>query len=278
MAYHPPHKRHLSTTEPAPTPSPPIFSLHSLSISSPRGRQRHHTPPSNKIIHAADCVSRWSPLPPFSDDAASVRLEPFPCDPIEHKTGAKPLVLALSSPSSGSTEAAAAATAIAERFLPDLLDAAERARARTHDAPREDEEAKLSLMARAGKVLFHFQPFCGGGLPVSMDAVRDLAEAGTEGSKSQVRKKFYTNLPSDFLDGMEQFAVKTMDLEFVSTKEHYHVKVFDKQRSDSTVSCKCTVQEDGKLAIVKVCLPFRPFLYILFPELPGVGYMGILDK
>ncbi|VAH09505.1 unnamed protein product [Triticum turgidum subsp. durum] len=69
-------------------------------------------------------------------------------------TGAKPLVLALSSPSSGYTEAADAAAVIAERFLPDLLYAAEKARARMHDVPREDEEAKLSLMARVGKVLF----------------------------------------------------------------------------------------------------------------------------
>ncbi|EMS45522.1 hypothetical protein TRIUR3_21412 [Triticum urartu] len=68
-------------------------------------------------------------------------------------TGAKPLVLALSSPSSGSTEAADAAVVIAERFLPDLLYAAEKARERTHDVPREDEEAKLSLMARVGKVV-----------------------------------------------------------------------------------------------------------------------------
>ncbi|VAH07035.1 unnamed protein product [Triticum turgidum subsp. durum] len=68
-------------------------------------------------------------------------------------TGAKPLVLALSSPSSGSTEAADAAAVIAERFLPDLLYAAEKARERTHDVPREDEEAKLSLMARVGKLV-----------------------------------------------------------------------------------------------------------------------------
>uniref|UniRef100_A0A8R7P3I8 DUF7903 domain-containing protein n=1 Tax=Triticum urartu TaxID=4572 RepID=A0A8R7P3I8_TRIUA len=115
--------------------------------------------------------------------------------------GAKPLVLALSSPSSGSTEAADAAAVIAERFLPDLLYAAEKARERTHDVPREDEEAKLSLMARVGKVLF--QLFCVGGSHASLDAVRDLAEAGTEGSKSPVRKTFHTNLPSDFLDDME---------------------------------------------------------------------------
>ncbi|KAF7073002.1 hypothetical protein CFC21_078063 [Triticum aestivum] len=119
-------------------------------------------------------------------------------------TGAKPLVLALPSPSSGSTEAADVAA------VPDLLYVAEKARARTHDVPREDEEAKLSLMARVGKVLF--QRFCVGGSPVSLDVVRDLAEAGTKGSKSPV---------------------------------------VDKQGMVSKMSCKCIVQEDGKLAIDK---------------------------
>uniref|UniRef100_A0A8R7P705 DUF7903 domain-containing protein n=1 Tax=Triticum urartu TaxID=4572 RepID=A0A8R7P705_TRIUA len=137
---------------PPPSPAALLRCCPSLSISFPRGR--HHVPPSNKIIHAADCVSRWFPLPPFSDDVESVRLEPFPCYTVERMIGAKPLVLALSSPSSGSTEAADAAAVIAERFLPDLLYAAEKARERTHDVPREDEEAKLSLMARVGKVLF----------------------------------------------------------------------------------------------------------------------------
>ncbi|XBJ26821.1 hypothetical protein VPH35_004173 [Triticum aestivum] len=257
MAYVPPHKRHSSTSEPTPTPFPLSSSLHSLSISSPCGR--HHVPPSNKIIHAVDCVSRWFPLPPFSDDAEFVRLEPFPCYTVERMTGAKPLVLALSSPSSGYTEAADAAAVIAERFLPDLLYAAEKARARTHDVPREDEEAKLSLMARVGKVLF--QRFCVGGSPVSLDAVRDLSEAGTEGSKSPVRKTFHTNMPSDFLDDMERLAVERMGLEFVSTKEHYHVKVVDKQGVVSKMSCKCALQEDGKLAINKIELnQIRPLL------------------
>nr|XP_020163879.1 uncharacterized protein LOC109749329 [Aegilops tauschii subsp. strangulata] len=256
----PSHKRHSSTSEPTPTPFPLSSSLHPLSISPPRGR--HHVTPSNKIIHAADCVSRWFPLPPFSDDAEFVCLEPFPCYTVERMTGAKPLVLALSSPSSGSTEAADAAAVIAERFLPDLVYAAEKARARTDDVPREDEEAKLSLMARVGKVLFQPPPsFCVDGSLVSLDAVRDLAEAGTEGSKSPVRKTFHTNLPSDFLDDMERFAVERMGLEFVSTKEHYHVKVVNKQGMVSKMSCKCTMQEDGKLAIDKTELnQIRPLL------------------
>ncbi|KAM0862274.1 hypothetical protein ACQ4PT_045391 [Festuca glaucescens] len=245
MAYLPPHKRHSGGSD----PTPPTSSLGSLSISSsPRGRHQLR-PSNNKIIHAVGCVSRWSPLPPFSpdsDDADSFRLEPFACEPVERKTGAKPLVLSLSSPkgSSGSS-AEAAAAAIAQRFLPELLAAAERA---THDVPNKEEAVvKLSLVARVGKVLF--QP---GESHVSLDSLRDAAKAGEEGSKSQVRKSFYTNVPRECFEDMEQSAAKLMGLEFDSSKEHYHVKIFDKHRSDSTMSCKCTMQEDGKLAIHKV--------------------------
>ncbi|XP_047070940.1 uncharacterized protein LOC124679177 [Lolium rigidum] len=249
MAYLPPHKRHSSGGS---DPAPPTSSLGSLSISSSSPRGRHLLrPSSNKIIHAAGCVSRWSPLPPFShdsDDADSFRLEPFACEPIERKTGFKPLVLSLSSPKgSPASSPEAAAAAIAERFLPELLAAAERA---THGVPsKESEVVKLSLVARVGKVLF--QP---GGSHVSLDSLRKAAKAGNEGSKSQVRKSFYTNVPKECSEDMERSVVKLMGLEFDSSKEHYHVKIFDKHRSDSisTMSCKCTLQQDGKLAIHKV--------------------------
>ncbi|XP_051202912.1 uncharacterized protein [Lolium perenne] len=245
MAYLPPHKRRSGGSDPAP----PTSSLASLSLSSSSPRGRHQLRPSNnEIIHAAGCVSRWSPLPPFSpdsDDADSFRLEPFACEPVERKTGSKPLVLSLSSPKASSAEAAAAA--IADRFLPELLAAAERAK---HDVPsRKEEILKLSLVARVGKVLFQT-----GGSHISLESLRDAAKAGNEGSKSQVRKckSFYTNVPRECFEDMEQSAVKLMGLELDSSKEHYHVKIFDKHQSDSTMSCKCTVQEDGKLAIHKV--------------------------
>jgi hypothetical protein len=97
---------------------------------------------------------------PFAEggdgEEPTLRLEPFPCAPIERKTGVKPLALIASTPgqgSSGSTEAAV--NAIVERFFPDLLAAV--ARAREGDAP-SDELVKLSLMARVGKVLFQCQP------------------------------------------------------------------------------------------------------------------------
>jgi hypothetical protein len=155
MAYLPPHKRQPSTT------------ASTLSLSAPRGRGRgrgavgRHPLASTKIFRAAGCISRWFPLPPFSPagdgEEYILRLEPFPCPPIEHRTGAKPLALVVASTpgqgSSGST--AAAVTSIAEQFLPDLLAAAERAKA--EGAPK-DELVKLSLVARLGTVLFECQP------------------------------------------------------------------------------------------------------------------------
>jgi hypothetical protein len=154
MAYLPPHKRRSGGSDPAP----PTSSLASLSISSSSPRGRHQPRPSNnKIIHAAGCVSRWSPLPPFSpdsDDAESFRLEPFACEPVERKTGSKPFVLSLSSPEASSGSSAEAAAAIADRFLPELLAAAERATHHVSPDKEESEVVKLSLVARVGKVLF----------------------------------------------------------------------------------------------------------------------------
>ncbi|KAG8070740.1 hypothetical protein GUJ93_ZPchr0006g43139 [Zizania palustris] len=261
MAYLPRHKRHsnASTAPTSLTQAPPSLSssLRSLSLSSPRGRHRHgtaHRQSGNRMmggmIYHVDCVSRWSPLPPFSadpDDDASLCLQPFPWDTMERKTGAKPFALV---PSSSAAEASLgsaeeAAYAIAEKFLPDLLAAADRAKA--GDVPQEKDEVKLSVVARVGRVLFR----CGGS-PVTMNSLRKLVKAGEEGSRSRVCKLFHTNVPAECLDAMEQSAAKKMGLEFDSSKELYHVKVLDKHQSDSTISCKCTVQEDGKLAIHKV--------------------------
>jgi hypothetical protein len=64
-----------------------------------------------------------------------------------------------------------------------------------------------------------------GGSHVSLDSLREAAKAGNEGSKSQVRKSFYTNVPKECSEDMERSVVKLMGLEFDSSKEHYHVKV-----------------------------------------------------
>jgi hypothetical protein len=74
-----------------------------------------------------------------------------------------------------------------------------------------------------------------GGSPVSLDTLRQAAKAGEDGSKSQLRKSFYTSMPSECLDDMERSMVKSMGLDFDSSKEHYHVKVWS---SNAPVQCE----------------------------------------
>lgn len=58
-----------------------------------------------------------------------------------------------------------------------------------------------------------------------MNSLREAVKAGEEGSRSNLHKSFYTNVPSECLDDMERSAAEKMGLEFDSSKEHYHVKV-----------------------------------------------------
>ncbi|XP_051202908.1 uncharacterized protein [Lolium perenne] len=65
-------------------------------------------------------------------------------------------------------------------------------------------------------------------------------------------QKQFSHVPRECFQDMELSRVNLMGLEFDSAKEYYHLKILDKNQSDSTISCKCTVQEGGKLAIHKV--------------------------
>jgi hypothetical protein len=67
---------------------------------------------------------------------------------------------------------------------------------------------------------------CSGRSPVTLDTLRQAAKAGEDGSKSQLHKSFYTSVPSECLDDMAESVVKRMALDFDSSKEHYHVKVW----------------------------------------------------
>jgi hypothetical protein len=73
-----------------------------------------------------------------------------------------------------------------------------------------------------------------------LDSLRDAAKAGNEGSKSKVRKSFYTNVPKECSEDMERSVVKLMGLEFDSSKEHYHVKV-------------CTSNNVGVILVLVFC-------------------------
>ncbi|XP_020111145.1 uncharacterized protein LOC109726120 isoform X1 [Ananas comosus] len=178
-----------------------------------------------------------------SASAAAVFPSPFPCEIVERRSGAKPLVVAATADDGGKEEEEERPwVGIARRVEQNLVASARSAR---EELDAGDGNAKLSFVARVGKVLFHGDP------STCLNSIRKAAVA-EEGFKNRVHKSFYTNVPNEFMKNVEQLIVKSIGFDFESEREHYHVKVFDKHQPDSTISCKCTVRKDGGLELYKI--------------------------
>ncbi|XP_072962945.1 uncharacterized protein [Typha angustifolia] len=250
MAYIPPHKRHSKTSDTA-TPIPDSLSprfKQTLTLSGGNRRRNHSasssssaSPQAGKIHYAAHSISRWWSSPTGIPE--SFRLEPFSCELIERNSGGKPLILACGGGEAEfGEEGEMPWVEIARRIETDIVAAARRAREEVVDS--RGEEVKMSFVARFGKVLFH------GDSSVCLNSIKKAASAG-EGTKNRVHKTFYTNVSDEYVKDIERLVIKKVGLEFALEKEHYHVKVLDKHQPDSTISCKCTVQKDGKLKAYK---------------------------
>ncbi|KAJ0972616.1 hypothetical protein J5N97_020575 [Dioscorea zingiberensis] len=241
MAYIPPHKRHsVDAGDRTPSPVPPPSSVlprfsKALSLCSHKTNKDRRD--GGKIIYAASSISRW--FPTGDPDDATLRLEPFPCEPIVRKSGAMPFVLTGGAQVDPKHESQW--VSIAQRVAPDIVAAARSAR---EGLEPETEEIRLSFVARIGKIFFH-------GSSVSLDSIRKAAVADSD-SRNQVHKSFYTNVPIEYMEEIEHAIVPKIGFVFDSEKEHYHVKVYDNHRPNSTISCKCTVVKDGELEIQKI--------------------------
>ncbi|RRT47766.1 hypothetical protein B296_00025152 [Ensete ventricosum] len=159
MAYIPPHKRHSGAAN-KPTPLPPSLSRHfdqSLTLSGSSAHRRTGRSDSNhgrgQIVYAARSISRWWTIGGHLNHAG-LRLEPYPCEIVERKSGSKPLVLAVGGDPLPvpSGEDPPPWVEIAKRIEPDLLAAATSARG---ELASENEDIKLSFVSRVGKVFFH---------------------------------------------------------------------------------------------------------------------------
>lgn len=155
MAYVPPHKRH-SKDSPKPTPVPssinPRFNQTlTLGGDGSKSRRKSSSNQGGKIVYAANSISRWFAAGFAVDDPipSLVRLEPFDCEVIERRNGAKPVVLR--GGEDGEIDKSPWVN-IAERFVPDLMDCY---RSAIEGMELEREVIKLSVVARIGKVLFH---------------------------------------------------------------------------------------------------------------------------
>ncbi|KAG1370097.1 CTP synthase [Cocos nucifera] len=249
MAYIPPHRRHSKDAEkPSPVPESliPSFKRGLHLGSKPGGQDRRERANSShhrgfKIIYAPHSISRWWLAGEGDLNPASLHLEPVSCEVIERKIGGKPLVLTVGAdPPAGSADERPWVS-IAERIEPDLLACAQSAR---NEIASESEEIKLAFVARFGKIMFHGDP------SVCLNSIRNTAVAKLD-ARNQVHKSFYTNVPSEYMEEIQRFVVPMIGFEFEAAKEHYHVKVFDKCRPDSTISCKCTTKKGGELEIYK---------------------------
>ncbi|VFQ78856.1 unnamed protein product [Cuscuta campestris] len=119
---------------------------------------------------------------------------------------------------------------IVENVKNDLLLSFERVKNEIQE--NELEEVKPTLVAHVGRVLFHGNP--------------PPLESWTESSLRKLKRSFYTNLPSSYMEHITSKIVQKVGLTFEGDKEVYHVKISDNLRPDSTISCKCAVGQDHK--------------------------------
>ncbi|XP_056166203.1 uncharacterized protein LOC115692616 isoform X2 [Syzygium oleosum] len=249
MAYLPPHKRHSKGSGgPSPVPaSLPRQFKRGLNFRSPKTNANQ----SGKIVYANTAISRWFAVG-LGDDGdhlpSGVFLKPVSVEAVERRSGEKPLALAKScmanDAETGRDHSKKPWVHIAETVMPDLVSSFEVVRSEIQG--QSMEEIKPTLVARFGKIHFHGSP----SFPFPVETCGDMV---TETSLKQLKRSFYTNVPASFVKNVTLRIIPEIDLSFEDEKDIYHVKLSDKSRPDSTISCKCSVSKaEQRLELYKV--------------------------
>ncbi|KAF8039250.1 hypothetical protein BT93_B1713 [Corymbia citriodora subsp. variegata] len=247
MAYVPPHKRHSKESGDA---SPVRASLprqfkRGLNFRSPKTNAQQ----SGNIVYANRAISKWFAVG-LDDDGdhlpSGVFLKPVSVEAIERRSGEKPLALAKScmanDDETGRDHSRKPWVHIAERVMPDLVSSYEVMKSEIEG--QSMEEIKPTLVARFGKILFRGSPYF---------PVETCGDMVTETSLRQLKRSFYTNIPASFAENVTLRIIPEIGLNFEDEKDIYHVKLSDKSRPDSTISCKCSVSKaEHKLELYKV--------------------------
>lgn len=248
MAYLPPHKRH-SKERGRPSPVPASLSRQfkeGLNFRSPRTNAHQ----SGKIVYANTAISRWLAVG-LDDDGdhlpSGVILKPVSIEAVERRSGEKPLALAKicmadEDDETGWDHSKKPWVHIAETVMPDLVSSFEVVRSEIEG--QSMDEIKPTLVARLGKILFHGSP----SFPANT-----CGDMVTETSLRRLKRSFYTNIPPSFVENVTLRIVPEIGLNFEDEKDIYHVKLSDKSRPDSTISCKCSVSKaEQRLELYKV--------------------------
>ncbi|KAF8039245.1 hypothetical protein BT93_B1711 [Corymbia citriodora subsp. variegata] len=124
---------------------------------------------------------------------------------------------------------------IAETVMQDLVCSFKALRNEIEDQSMDG--IKPTLIARFGKIVFLGSP----SLPV--ETCGDMV---TKASLKRLRKKFYSNLPSSYMENVTNKVIAEVGLSFKDKKDIYLVKLCDLSRPGATICCKCSVMEAEK--------------------------------
>ncbi|KAJ0262280.1 Uncharacterized protein HA466_0052430 [Hirschfeldia incana] len=236
MSYILPHKRHSKDPE-RPSPVPDSLATKfkkNLHLNSSSSDKR------NRIIYSQDSISKWfligtngieDEIPP------SAKLFPLSSDSLQCKKGEKPSILMNinDQKESEDKEERTRCLFIAEKVLDDLVLAYERAKT----AIDGENQYVLRLVASFGKIFFY-----------GLQASSPMAEH----SLKPWNRIFSTDVPTSYLQHIKSQLVPRHGFCIDLEKERYTVKVSHHTRPNETISCKCTVKEDGRLSLYKLDL------------------------
>ncbi|KAL8533015.1 hypothetical protein ACS0TY_009319 [Phlomoides rotata] len=238
MAYVPPHKRHSqggaasSQLSPDPPPGSVIRGFQKLNFASKEYPK--------KIVYAENAISRWFVVGVADESRVSAlaRLNSF-----ERSSGDKALALGLKENEENAHEFTENQWIfVAETLKKDLIASLENVRNEMRDC--ESGEIMPVLVFRFGRILFH------GNRSFNVESMKGSSPPIQ--TLKQLRKSFYTNVPSSFMEYVTRNLVPKLDSR-IKEKEVYHVKLSDNMRPVSTISCKCTVAKDtNQLELYKI--------------------------
>ncbi|XP_047256373.1 uncharacterized protein LOC107850432 isoform X1 [Capsicum annuum] len=196
------------------------------------------------IIYAHGAVRKWFPVGLTDDSQFSslVKLEPVP---VEQRSGEKPLSLVLMEGcSEGRKELMDEPwLLVVKSVMKDLVLSFQHVKCEMKESNMG--VLKPTLVARFGRILFY---------GISANSQESLkSNLLGETMLRQMKKSFYTNVPFSYMEYVGNLAIEKLGLEYVEEKELYYVRLSDNFRSDSTVSCKCTVATDQeKIQLYKI--------------------------
>ncbi|KAF8039247.1 hypothetical protein BT93_B1712 [Corymbia citriodora subsp. variegata] len=193
---------------------------------------------SGRIEYAGKAISEWLAVGLDNDGdhlPSSVFLRPVLVEAIEWQPGEKPLTLAKSSLVNGDDETGQDHRKkpwvhIAETVMQDLVCSFNALKSEIKDQSMDG--IKPTLIARFGKIIFRGTP----SFPVET-----RGDMVTKASLKRLKKIFYSNLPSVYMENVTHKVIPEIGLSFEDEKDIYHVKLSDKSRPGATICCKCSV-------------------------------------